>query len=439
MTERLSKRLLSTPPATERRWEIDPAERAEAAKRLRAAHAAEHRGEDVDDAIEWAYAMLPTSANAVRLKVRALLDHGDTTNARPILAQALLIRPLHPALAALRAEALHLDGDHDRALREIRLVVSRRAHHGASLRLGAAIAHAAGHEALALHWLQRAMMYHPTNDAIRADLIDMYLACNDVPAAASQLHRLGRDDVVLRARVLEAQGRHADARYVLEAALDDPQSSSTRRAYMALLELVQRHGDLPRLAALVDDCPVEHDPAIDLAMATAHLSLGHFGETLRLAEPYVLQPMYRRAALRCVIVATAMTGRTDRARAAIGDLYRASLDPEGAALAELWRCAWLGAAITDPAGSRQSGADPQTSVLQPLLTNTIDALDHALATDSTLGAIERTRYNAHRSVCLAAAGRAHEITPVSEGDDRAVLDRIEPAARDRTTSNRKAA
>jgi thioredoxin-like negative regulator of GroEL len=384
-----------------------------------------------DDRIDWAYSTMPDGVAAVCLKVRGLLRHDDCEAARAVLAQALLLRPTHPALGTLRAETLLLAGERAGALREISLVLDQRPTHVRTLRLAATIARSLGDAGRALQWLEIGVANHPKRDDLRADLIHALLDADNTALAGRHVERLMTPDNVLRAKVYQRQGRGADARHELETALVSASSTTRTSAYVALLELLEDHGDLPRLMALIDDRPEECDATIDLAVARSMLTLGQFGEALRTAAPYINDGATRREALRITIVAAASSGQPATAREALSNLYATSREYEARRLADLWRRAWVGSAVTDPAGSRESGADPQTSVLQPLLTTTIEILDEALNdSGGSMTNADRNLLLMQRSVCQVASGRSHEMVPQDDPYGRPVVHRIEPSASD---------
>ncbi|MEM7227886.1 MAG: tetratricopeptide repeat protein [Planctomycetota bacterium] len=403
-------------------------DRIAAAALLRDARAAMADG-SFDDRIDWAYASVPECLGAIRMKVRSLIDMDDHETVRAVLAQALLIRPMHPSLGLLRGEILlHLDRVDD-AAREVRLALDQRPTHGETLHLGARIALRNHDPVGALHLLERAVAQHPLVDEFRSALIPVLLDLDRAQDAARHVDLLLEPNPVLRATVLARSGSMHDALAVLTEAMASDDSDEVCHAFEAQLDLLERIGDLPALATLIDERDANLPTDIELCVARSMLTLGRFGDVLRIVEPLTKDPTHRLDALRLQTVAASAGERHVLAREALMDLYRSSTAAEASTLADLWRRVWLGQAIIDPVGSRQAGADPHVSLLQPMLATAIEVIGDALEHDDQgLSHTERHRLVSERTACLIAAGRQDEVVPPFEDQHVPVIERITPSA-----------
>jgi predicted Zn-dependent protease len=95
-------------------------DRKAAARLLAVARTA--RGDETDEAVEWAYSAVPDSLGATRLKIQMLLRQGNLEAVDTLVAQGLLQRPTNASLSYLRARSLFSQDRLAAAGQELRLV-----------------------------------------------------------------------------------------------------------------------------------------------------------------------------------------------------------------------------------------------------------------------------------------------------------------------------
>jgi tetratricopeptide (TPR) repeat protein len=255
-------------PATTRanRGSLD---REAAARLLRDA-----RGNDADDAVEWAYLTIPECLGARRLKIRMLLRQGNLEAADALIAQGLLQQPTNASLSYLRARSLFAQGKLESAGRELRLVLAKRPRHRGALELAGRVARGLGDARRAVALLERAERRRP-DDQIRSLLVEAWLDGGRPNMARKVLRRMAAPTALLRAGVFRAAGRLLEARELLEQAAADPTAADHTEIMTELIDLLEGTSDLQRLRRVLE--PVDIDrPAVLARAGMAWLAMGAF-------------------------------------------------------------------------------------------------------------------------------------------------------------------
>jgi tetratricopeptide (TPR) repeat protein len=394
-------------------------DRATAARLLRDARAA--RGDDADMAVEWAFSTMPQSLAAMRLKIEMLLRQGDAEAADTLIAQGLLRRPTNASLSYLRARSLFAQGMLEPAGRELRLVLTRRPRHRGALELAGRIACRLGDARRAVHLLERAERRRP-DDRIRTLLAEAWLAAGRPGKAHKVLRRMTAPTHLLRARILQAEGRMLEARETLERAAEDTGASHHTAVSVELIDLLEATSDLQRLRRLLENVDVDR-PAVLARAGLSWLAMGAFHTAaIRMASLARVRG-HRAGALVVLMVAAAMINRPRLANRALARLRRIAEPVEQAAVADAWGRGLLGRLLLDQCSARRAGSDPNTGRLQELLREAATVFEEALEAGGPQAAPQRGRLRRHLAVCRQAAAPADEAAalppaPISAGNTR---------------------
>jgi tetratricopeptide (TPR) repeat protein len=374
-------------------------DRLEAARLLRAVRSDE--GPVADEALDWAFGIMPESAHPRRLLIERLLSQGDHRTADTMIAQGLLLRPDDPALSRLRAESLLMQEQPGEAEIEIRRALRRRPNHVRTLRTAASVAEALGKSTLRASYLERALAARPQSGATRVELVNALLDAGCIGRASRMLKALGTRHPLLESRVLAAQGRVLDAISLLEQSRIDGDSDVSLT--VELIAVLERAGDRPRLRRLLKQIDDQAD--VLTHAGRGWLLLGQFRTAIIRLAPLRWSRSHAREALSIIAVAAAMLQRHALAERALARLQVTARGASPARLAELWRRALAARVLDDQLNARRAGQDRNASLLEPLLQSAVATLSRA--SQSARGA-QRGELQRHRAICLMALGRDRE-------------------------------
>lgn len=286
-----------------------------------------------DESIEWTAAAMPDARAAQRTLVRALLAQSQPDRADTAAAAALAHWPRDATLHMLRAKALLLRDRPLAAQHEIHVALDMRPHHIETLRTAANIATARRDPVQAVRFLEQALRYRPHHTAVRTALIRALLVADAPDAAARVLADHPDPDAMLMAQVFEAQGRLRDAVDTLRGAA---RTGDAPEARIALLDLLERIGDIPALRAEAWTTDDDH-PALRRRIAEVMLFLGRFDRAISRAETLLRDPIECGPACEILTVANAMIGDVDEARRMLVRLRCVTSADDPVALARQWR------------------------------------------------------------------------------------------------------
>jgi len=270
---------------------------------IAAAHLREARmlsGVDAAEAVAWARCAAPLSLPALKLEVRLLRGLGDDSAADALIAQGLLLRPADPGLLLLHAERLLERSRPARAVELLDRALARRPMHRRTLLTAGRAAMAVGEVHRAIELARTAIDARRQDPAEAARLLfDALIADEDFDGAEAAIEMIEPSPIALRARLLRARGRPADALALIEAAAHRGLDDEARCEWIDLLEST---GDLPRLTAVLEDI-ADAGPIVALRAAKAWLWLGDFEAALRTAKQVERRTSVRREALLVAAVA----------------------------------------------------------------------------------------------------------------------------------------
>ncbi len=384
------------------------ADRTGAAALLRAARAS--GSDDGGESIGWAFAILPESTGARRLKIELLIRQGNHEAADVLIAKALLRRPTSASLTYLRAMSLSNQGRYAQADRELRLVLAERPHHHASLLLSGSAAIHCGDAARAAELLERAEQRRPTDDT-RSLLADAWILAGRPDRARAVLQRMARCPVLLSARLLSAEGRLLEAIELLDGARRDGDAGEYAPVMCALVDLLEETSDLKHLVAILEPVGTAHPEVLERA-GRAWLAMGAFRTAIVRMARLARLPRYRSRALVTMLVASSMLDRRALAARTLDRLRRADGAVDRAAIADAWCRGLRGRLILDEQGTRTAGADPHTGQLQELVAEAANSLDAALKSgvDDPCGT-DRQEIQDHLATCRQVAAYFDGVDP----------------------------
>jgi tetratricopeptide (TPR) repeat protein len=402
-------------PATTRanRGSLD---REAAARLLRDA-----RGNDADDAVEWAYLTIPECLGARRLKIRMLLRQGNLEAADALIAQGLLQQPTNASLSYLRARSLFAQGKLESAGRELRLVLAKRPRHRGALELAGRVARGLGDARRAVALLERAERRRP-DDQIRSLLVEAWLDGGRPNMARKVLRRMAAPTALLRAGVFRAAGRLLEARELLEQAAADPTAADHTEIMTELIDLLEGTSDLQRLRRVLE--PVDIDrPAVLARAGMAWLAMGAFHTAAVQMAKLARVRGYRAQALLVLMVAAAMINRTRLADRALERLRRIAEPIGPGTVAQAWGRGLLGRLLLDQCSARKAGTDPHTGRLRQLLQDASGVFAEALASERSPSKRQRRHFQRHLAVCRQVSAPADDEAadspaPYSAGETR---------------------
>ena len=387
--------------------------RVEAAQLLRNARRAwRSNPAEAGESISWALTALRDSHQARRLKVDFLLHIRNFDSADALMARCMMTDVDRPLLRLRFARSMFEQGRLEPADREIREALRARPGHGAALQLAAEIASSLDDLGRAVELYQAATSRKPRDLSIRSNLVRALLDHGQVSRAADILSRWKHAPPELMARWLRAEGRTLDALEMLESACDrsrfaqpgEPAREDHERVGTLLLELLDEVGAADSLAKWTHRfAQCGWKPAV--LGANLLLSYGRFGEAHEILKMLAGRPSLEGHVAEATIVASALEGNVDAARAMLARLdHRCPSDRR--AWARRWLRCWMGRLIADNTDGRVIGADPNFSVLQPLLAKAAETIDAALAAEPHLPAANQVRLAELLAINCHAIGRS---------------------------------
>jgi len=361
---------------------------------IAAAHLREARmlsGVDAAEAVAWARCAAPLSLPALKLEVRLLRGLGDDSAADALIAQGLLLRPADPGLLLLHAERLLERSRPARAVELLDRALARRPMHRRTLLTAGRAAMAVGEVHRAIELARTAIDARRQDPAEAARLLfDALIADEDFDGAEAAIEMIEPSPIALRARLLRARGRPADALALIEAAAHRGLDDEARCEWIDLLEST---GDLPRLTAVLEDI-ADAGPIVALRAAKAWLWLGDFEAALRTAKQVERRTSVRREALLVAAVAFDALGRGGDAREAVVDATVNTPASSAPLAADLWRRAAHGRLLR---ALREHGGRPAApaSPLARLLASAEAVFEHAPPADAEV--------RRHMAICRGGA------------------------------------
>ena len=376
-------------------------DRAAAAVLLRAAHVT-HGTDASDEAIEWAFTVMPDRRAAQRLRIGQLLTHGNYEAADALLGRGLRRRPTDASLSLLRARSLFAQDKFDAAAREIRLVLAQRPHHAGAMELAGQVQMKLGRPLRAVRHFQRAATRRP-GDRAAAMVAQAWLTAGRTRTARDVVEQMDDPPPLLTSRLLAAEGRLLEATDTLDRARNEAHGTDYEDIVCELITRLEAQGDLSRLRRILVAVSTEH-PVI-LAMAgNAWLSMGAFHTAaVRMATLARIRG-YRARATTVLMVAAAMLNRSSLAERALRRLRRLDEPVEQFDVAEAWCRGLFGRLLLDQCSARRAGADPHTGRLQRLLRDAMTVFQDDLAhTGPSMPRTVRRDLQQHIEVCDIAS------------------------------------
>ena len=251
-------------------------DRAAAAVLLRAAHAthATQATDPSDEAIEWAFHVMPDRRAAQRLRIGQLLAHGNYEAADALIGRGLRRRPTDASLGLLRARSLFAQDKLDAAARELRLVLAQRPHHAAAMELAGRVQMKLGRPLRAVRHFQRATTRRP-GDRAAAMVADAWLAAGRTRHARDVVEQMDDPPPLLCSRLLAAEGRLLEATDTLDRARCESHGTDYEEIVCELITRLEAQGDLSRLRRILVAVSTEH-PVVLAKAGDAWLSMGAF-------------------------------------------------------------------------------------------------------------------------------------------------------------------
>lgn len=372
-----------------------------------------------DDAIEWAFSVMPDRPGARRLRIEQLLAQKNYEAADALIAQGLCRRPTDASLSLLRARSLFAQGKFLSAERELRLVLARRPHHAGALEVAGRVGMALDHPLRAVRFFQRAATRRP-DDRVSELLALAWLAARRPRTARQVFERMSNPPALLTSRLLIAEGRLLEAAETLELACRDKGSDSEQDAVVCeLIDLLETKGDLNRIRGILITVSVDR-PEVLARAGTAWLSMGAFHTAAVRMAALARVAGYRGRALTVLMVAAAMLNRPTLAQLALRRLRRIDELVEPSDVAEAWCRGLFGRVLLDQCSARRAGADPHTGRLGRLLHEAGGILhDELVAGGRSMPRPERRDLQHHIEVCqqvsaLTEDSRATAPAPLTD-------------------------
>ncbi len=387
--------------------------REQAARLLRRTRAAIVRGDErAGELIGWACAAMGDRRTVRCLKIDHLLANGHYDSADAMIARSLMQDEDHPLMRLRFARSLRLQGRVKQADAEIQKTLAVRPKHCASLKLGAEIAAEIGHFQRAVFLWTLAVDERPGDRELRCGLVQACIDAGMARQAAAQLEMVKDPPTILQARVLCAQHRVLEAIEALECSTWNNRSEDE---WCELIDCLEDAGDVVRLRKVISEI-VEVKPTALLRASQALLSLGEFAEAAerleRVIEGDVPLPL-KREAMMSLVIARAMdaerSATDENVQGTLETMMRSELGTTDNASghAALWLRGLLGRCIRSQASGKKCGADPSTSVLQPMLRDAVRQLERAIVPGRANAAeVDRAAIARLRDVCLAAMGES---------------------------------
>jgi len=386
-------------------------ERHAAARLLRKARLADSH--DAGEMADWAFSQLPDSLPARRLRIHQLVDQGDLESASVLVAQGLLQRPTDASLTLWRARILHRQEAFEQCARELRLVLARRPHHFATLRLSGLTALKLDAPLRAASFLVRAEARRPGDATTREALVEAWIDAGRFNEADRVLSRINCPPAQLSAKYLRAQGRLLEAAEVLETALgrDQDQGDEHESILCDLIDVLEESGNMARLRRTLERIDVGQPTALARA-GLAWLWLGEFRTAAVRSAKLARTEGFCCTGSVVLLVAAAMLQRPKLVERVLGRLRRGDdpIDPE--VVADTWCRGLMGRLLQSQCNPRKAGADPHAGQLGRLLYMAERTFQQQLASDEGLSAAHRRDLMHHQNVCREGLQLTVETTPI---------------------------
>ena len=348
-------------------------DRAAAAVLLHAAHVTNAS----DEAIEWAFTVMPDRRAAQRLRIGQLLTHGNYEAADALIGRGLRRRPTDASLSLLRARSLFAQDKLEAAAREMRLVLAQRPHHADAMELAGQVQMKLGRPLRAVRHFQRAATRRP-GDRATAMVAQAWLAAGRTRTARDVVEQMENPPPLLTSRLLAAEGRLLEATDTLDRARCEAHATDYDDILCELITRLEAQGDLSRLRRILVTVSTEH-PVVLAKAGEAWLSMGAFHTAaVRMATLARIRG-YRARATTVLMVAAAMLNRSSLAERALCRLRRLDEPVEPSDVAEAWCRGLFGRLLLDQCSARRAGADSHTGRLQRLLNDAATVFQDDLA------------------------------------------------------------
>ena len=365
---------------------------------------------DAAEMVDWAFSQLPDSLPARRSKIQQLVDQGDLESASVLVAQGLLQRPTDASLTLWRARILHRQEAFEQCARELRLVLARRPHHFATLRLSGLTALRLSAPLRAASFLARAEARRPGDVPTRHALVEAWIDAGRFIEARDVLSRMDRPSAQLSAKYLRATGRLLEAAETLETALGRDQGEEHEPMLCDLIDILEESGNMAWLRRTLQRIDVGQPAALARA-GLAWLWLGEFRTAAVRTAKLVRMPGFCSTGLVVLLVAAAMLQRPKLAERALDRLRRSDdpIDPN--VVADTWCRGLMGRLLQSQCNPRQAGADPHTGLLGRLLGIAERTFREQLASDTDLSNAGRRELKRHQDVCREGLQLTVETAP----------------------------
>lgn len=385
--------------------------RLEAARLLRAArHAVHTHDERACELIGWAYGAMRESRAVRKLKIDYLLQIGQHDSADALIARTVMQGEDDPRLRYRYAQSLHAQGRLEQAEQAIVRVLKECPRSVRALLLAANIARDRGDTSRAIMYYTFAADLRPHDQVIQRQLVQTFLDSGMTNRAVQTLERMTVRPLLLSARVLWAQRQCGDAMDVLQLTLEQADHersspSNTEPLFMQWLEYVDHTLDQPRLSALRSVIATASD-RVKMRAAEVAMMFGDWRtvDELASANPHTTTGRTIKVLQTMAAALQQHANQQNDGYMELDDaprlIAREQSVPE---IARLWLRGLLGMLAVSPFNAKRSGADPQRTVLTPLLRRAITVFDEQLdalrLTDSA-----RMTLEAHRRSCQDVLG-----------------------------------
>ncbi len=357
-------------------------------------------GDDVAEAVDWAFSQMPDSLGARRLKIQQLVDQGDLESASVLVAQGLLRRPTDASLTLWRARILYQQEQFEQCARELRIVLARRPHHFATLELAGLAARKLNAPLRAASFFARAEARRPGDVPTRHLLVEAWIDEGRLDKAGCVLSGIDSPPARLSAKYLRAQGRLLEAAEALETAFGRGRGDEDEAVVCDLITILEESGNMARLRRLLERIDVRQPAALARA-GLAWLWLGEFRLAAVRAARLARVPGFRSRGLLVLLVASALLQRPTLVERALARLRRSDDEIDPKVVAEAWCRGLMGRLLQAQCNPRQAGADPQAGQLGSLLREAADVFDQQLTTAAGLLPARRRELQQCQIVCQA--------------------------------------
>jgi len=363
----------------------------------------------------------PECRGAYRLIAHLALQIDQPDIARHYAATALLIWPDDAGAAGLLARVALLSGDSDDAVTLAQEAWGTAPHRLSIAKVLAEAYATVGKTKKALAFLESIRSRCPHKASIHIQIAELSLIAKQPEIGLRAIRALVHPPLLLQTRLLMMSQRLPEAIDCCDLLLkrrsltgvDDHRVRA--KSQLARIDCLESLGDLNRLRAMAlhelhDDLD---DPAeVHIRLAEALLSMGHTEMCVKLAFRHRHDGTMQARVWSLLAAAADTEGRhrlAGRCAKRIADLSH----EDSASVAQTFRRGLIADVIKDQGSCRRAGADPNPSVLKPILERTIAVLDRKL-----LKHPDYADYRYHRANCHDGLGN----TNAAEADlQRALL------------------